>query len=402
MKTNALQEYLFDNNAHKLTNNQIIELMAKKHIDVHISYIDFMPYMLFKYGINADFNDPIVKCARGVILDGCSFDVVCAPFDKFGNYNEPYVDDIDWASAKVQEKYDGSLIKLWFCDYSKRWIWSTNGTILAHDAPHNVYGDFYYAITSSVNFRQIKYAIDHDKLDKTYTYIFEFISPDNQIVIKYPEPKLIHIGTRSNITLQEKEVNLGIQKPYEYPIHNLNDAINYANKICTPESRHEGFVVVDKNYHRVKVKNAFYLQAHYLMGKINNPEKICEIIDNGDMGEIVAYLPEFKDLFDSYKIAHEMFCKEIKDFLYDCEKYNRENSNNRKEYALAIKDLKYASYGFKLYDSGMTVDEFLLKNPITYRDMYKANKEILEELTETINRAFLINEEEKTSEEYEL
>lgn len=72
------------------------------------------PYAIFNYAIGCDFSNPIVQEARGIIIDLENLDVVCWPFRKFGNYNESYADKIDWSTARVQEKIDGSIIKLWW------------------------------------------------------------------------------------------------------------------------------------------------------------------------------------------------------------------------------------------------------------------------------------------------
>jgi hypothetical protein len=68
---------------------------------------------IFVYGYDCDFSNPIVQEARGIIIDTERREVVCWPFRKFGNYNESYADDIDWENARVLEKVDGSIIKLW-------------------------------------------------------------------------------------------------------------------------------------------------------------------------------------------------------------------------------------------------------------------------------------------------
>lgn len=62
----------------------------------------------FKYGIEADFSDPLVCEARGIIIDVVNQTVVCRPFDKFFNVQEQYAADIDWDTARVLEKIDGS------------------------------------------------------------------------------------------------------------------------------------------------------------------------------------------------------------------------------------------------------------------------------------------------------
>ncbi len=58
--------------------------------------------------------------------------VVCWPFDKFFNVQEQYAADIDWKDARVLEKIDGSMIKLFW--YKDAWRFATSSTCDAEDA----------------------------------------------------------------------------------------------------------------------------------------------------------------------------------------------------------------------------------------------------------------------------
>jgi hypothetical protein len=83
------------------------ELLYEKCVQV--KYKDNLA--IFNYNLNLgieqgkeiDFTDPIVKVCRGIIVNLDNMDVVCFPFNKFGNYTEYYADDIDWKTARVQE-----------------------------------------------------------------------------------------------------------------------------------------------------------------------------------------------------------------------------------------------------------------------------------------------------------
>lgn len=86
------------------------ELLDEMGIGIKEEY----PFAIFNYTIGCDFSSPIVQEARGIIIDLENLDVACWPFRKFGNYNESYADKIDWATAMVQEKVDGSIVKLWW------------------------------------------------------------------------------------------------------------------------------------------------------------------------------------------------------------------------------------------------------------------------------------------------
>lgn len=82
---------------------------------------------IMNYLPGSDFSDPVVQEARGIIIDAANADVVCWPFRKFGNWFETYADEIDWRSAVVQEKIDGSIIKLYF--WNGEWKWATDSMI---------------------------------------------------------------------------------------------------------------------------------------------------------------------------------------------------------------------------------------------------------------------------------
>src|SRR5689334_401284 len=85
-------------------------------------------YVLFAYNmIESDFSNSIVQEARGVIFDELTMIPVCIPFFKFFNVQEGHAADIDWSTATVTEKLDGSIIKLW--NDAGAWHISTNGTI---------------------------------------------------------------------------------------------------------------------------------------------------------------------------------------------------------------------------------------------------------------------------------
>ena len=82
------------------------EILAGEPYNITIK--DYNGYTLLKYNqLSSDFSLPIVRESRGAIFyqraDG-SYECVCRAFDKFMNYNQEGADEIDWASAVVEEK----------------------------------------------------------------------------------------------------------------------------------------------------------------------------------------------------------------------------------------------------------------------------------------------------------
>ena len=94
-------------------------------------------FVLFYYNqLSSDFTNEIVKECRGVILDSTDWTVARYAFKKFFNADEHNCDvKIDWASAVVSEKIDGSLVSAWWDKYQQKWRWATSKTIDVVDTP---------------------------------------------------------------------------------------------------------------------------------------------------------------------------------------------------------------------------------------------------------------------------
>lgn len=166
------------------------ELVEQHHLKIKIQG----NYAIFNYDHDSDFSNPIVQEARGIILNIEKQEVVCWPFRKFGNYYESYADKIDWATARVQEKVDGSIVKLWYDFEVNAWNFSTNGMIYASEAKigenaqwdskknfqsnsqqnsqlsanQSLQSNFLSLLHSAVNYKDICF----ESLNKDHTYIF--------------------------------------------------------------------------------------------------------------------------------------------------------------------------------------------------------------------------------------
>lgn len=341
------------------------ELLREKSIQFHNKGNRW----IFNYEtINCDYNDPIVQEARGIILEideeiG-SISVVCWPFRKFGNYQEGYVDEIDWNTAKVQEKVDGSIIKLYF--YNGEWIWATNGRIDANDAPLVDYsGTFYNLIEKCSNYKDIPF----DSLDKNNTYIFELTTKQNKVVIKYKEEKMYHIGTKNNMIGKELVVDIGIVKPKEYALSSLEDCIEAAKQLNKGnEVVKEGFVVVDSNFNRIKIKSPSYIGVHHLVtGCITKRHFLEAISTNFDLTDYLRN-SEMEVQYFYYKYKYVEMKRDIEELLFYARRLYEEYEHDRKAVALEISKNKYAFIGFKGLDNDKNVEEFLKELPYSALD----------------------------------
>jgi tRNA splicing ligase len=125
--TLELVEYLRENGTKKLEEQHRITIRAHKTYENLIS----LTYNQLK----SDLKNPIVRQCRGIILDTSdNFQVISFPYEKFFNYCEGGAAKIDWKTARVTEKVDGSLMILYF--YKDQWHISSSGT---PDASGNVH-----------------------------------------------------------------------------------------------------------------------------------------------------------------------------------------------------------------------------------------------------------------------
>ncbi|AXF52514.1 MAG: putative RNA ligase A [Caudoviricetes sp.] len=337
------------------------------------------PYVIFNYGIKSVFSDPIVQEARGIIIDIRTLDVVCWPFRKFGNYNESYADKIDWSTARVQEKIDGSIIKMWYDKECHEWFFSTNSTIYAKDALANTMTkkSFMDIIRETDNIPVLKKAEMKGKLNKNNTYIFELVSPETQVIVRYEKPYLYHIGTRDNITGEEYNKYIGIEQPRGYSLRSLDDCVNAAFKLNENENENgtvnsvkkEGFVVVDNHWNRIKIKSPDYLMLHRLSSNSSfSKKRIVQLIRHEgteilSIPEMCNNFPDLAHYFKYYDFKISEFEYKAKVFIDFTRKFYEEHSRDRKLVAEMIKKHNFAPLGFASLDQPN-----------------KSSKEILEEL----------------------
>lgn len=318
-----------------------------------------------------DFSLPETQEARGIIINYETLEVVCWPFRKFGNYGESYVDEIDWLSARTQEKIDGSIIKVWWNHILNNWQVSTNAMINAKDAELSTGENFYNLFMEGAK----KNNLDFSKLNQNKTYIFELIGPLNRVVVKYEEVDIYHIGTRNNITGEESSDDIGIKKPKEYPLNSLEACIKAAEELCKESSEgkfdveYEGFVVVDKNWNRIKVKSPEYVLVHHALNDgILSKKRIIQLILENEYEEYLTYFPKYKDVFDKYIAKLDILKVEISEAFFVTKEIIENNKDaTRKELAALIMErLKHrASWGFAYYNYHNSVMDIINRMSIS-------------------------------------
>ncbi len=303
-------------------------------------------YVLLKYTqFNSDMSYLSVRESRGSVFrqnESGEWIYVCRPFDKFFNFNEEYAAPIDWKCAKVTEKIDGSLMKLWFDKGS--WHLSTNGKTDAFMA---------FAGDSDWSFGNIfERALGTDiqtlgsTLDKSFTYMFELTSAETRIVIGYDDGVyyLTRRNTESGEELFDRPVftsKAQIRYPRRYDLNNLDDVITVAKDLSRDE---EGFVVKDDNGNRIKVKSPEYLLAAKVQmnGQVTD-KRIFEYIKKEKIDDFLAYAPQ-------YRARVETIQNKIKNTAAYAESewdwINKTEYADQMEFAATVKDHEFSAFFF--------------------------------------------------------
>jgi T4 RnlA family RNA ligase len=267
--------------------------------------------VLFKYDmIDTPMADPISQCCRGTILDtDNNWNIVSRPFDKFFNSEEALAVSVDWKTARVQEKLDGSLMNLYY--YGGKWNVSSSGN---PDAAGNVNGaGFTFADLFWKTWNDLGYVLP-DITQKNLTFMFELMTPYNRVVVPHTSNKLVLIGVRDNLTGQEHKVEQynQYQTVKNFKIKNMADLTESFGSF--EGINQEGYVVVDDCFNRVKVKHPQYVMLHHMRGNTGPTLKnTLEIIASGEQMEILSYFPEWQPIYDEVKSRFDKAIKSIED-----------------------------------------------------------------------------------------
>ena len=322
--------------------------------------VDFPLYYMICYNqIESDFHNEVVRECRGIILTKDTNKIVCRPFDRFGNYGEGWIPDIDWNSARVQEKIDGSLIKCWWSNEYDKWMISTNGMIDAFKA--EIQNDLSPFESFGSLFKSTFFVLRHLRPD--CTTMFEVVSPWTRIVVQFSRTNRYHLGTRHNETGQYFEEPIeGYQRPKEFKMNTIEEVVAMAKEL---PFNNEGYVVVDKNYNRIKVKSPAYVAVHHLKNNgVINKKRLLDLILLNEMDEFITYFPEFRDV--AKEVENKFF-----DFMYALRKDVAEffvhirttirttkNKENRKEFAMWATKTTFPALMFSLLDGKIKTEDW--------------------------------------------
>lgn len=287
--------------------------------------------VLLKYNqIASPMGERIVQECRGIILDEADeWAIVSRAFDKFFNHGEGHAAPIDWATARVQEKVDGSLIVVY--RYAGDWHVATSGTPDAGgaiwqrgDVPRTwelapgvtrpmpaSFAEYFWQVLDTYHSGMFR----RHEPPREFCYFFELCGPLNRIVVSHDQARLHLLGARerygwAEVPAADAEGLLGgyIPSVREYDLASI-DGIMQSFAAMSPLGQ-EGYVIVDGNFNRIKVKHPGYVALHHAKDGLTL-KAFVEIARSGESSEVITAFPELKPELDEAKRRVDAAVKDI-------------------------------------------------------------------------------------------
>ena len=274
--------------------------LEKTLADFKLKSRDYDNKVLIKYDqIESSMGEAIVQECRGLILEKGTWNIMSLSFFKFFNAEEGHAAKVNWDTAKVLAKEDGSMIQVYWDWNKEEWFAATTGTAEGEGEVNNKLGTtFNELFWNTVN---NKYSFNDCLLDKDHVYVFELMTPYNIVVTPHGESKVSLLTVRNRKTLKEvswkdlemvaTSIGVPLVKAFDMNVDNVGAIKRTFEGMPFTE---EGYVVVDADFNRIKIKNPAYVAVHMLKSRTSE-HAIMDVVKSNEIEEFAATFPERKD-----------------------------------------------------------------------------------------------------------
>jgi hypothetical protein len=252
---------------------------------------------------------PEMQDCRGIILEKGTWNVMSLAFRKFFNSEEGNAAKIDWNTAHVLEKLDGTMIQVYYDWHDMTWYAGTTGTANGEGEVNNkngtTFNDLFWDTVNN------KYTFNVCLLNYDYIYVFELTTPYNIVVKPHGESSATLLAVRNRKTLVELSgrdlemtavsLDIPLVKSFDINAKNVGHLLKTFENMPWSE---EGYVVRDGNDNRVKVKNPAYVAVHHLKGKTAE-HNILTIVKTNEIEEFAATFPERTEELNRLKEGYD-------------------------------------------------------------------------------------------------
>ncbi len=247
------------------------------------------PYCLFNYRPCCQFDDslwnPTNRACRGLVFDQGG-QAIARPFPKFFNVGQTPESEPERLKQlqlhRVSPKFDGSLGIAWWNHHVGSPQVTTRGSF---DSKQALWATAYLKATMTWELGQL--------LRAGWTYLFEIIYPENQIVVRYDFAGLVGLARVSPEGVLSFELD-ALPDQCRTAEHLPSLTLEAVLRAGESEEGNEGWVLTYTDGTMVKVKTADYQRLHRLVSGFS-AKRVWEILARGD--SVRAIFDELPDEF---------------------------------------------------------------------------------------------------------
>lgn len=314
--------------------------------------------------------------------------ILAYPMKRFFNHGQGCAAEINWSdyNLAVLEKMDGTLCIVYFDGFTDKWCCATRSVPEADLIMDN--GIFTFrTLFEKALFDTCGLSFDEftKQLNTNITYCFELTTPYNRIVVQYPDNRVTLLAARSLGSLEEIEFHdlyahkfvdgvyknvpfdiAGVPVVKAYPVSTLTQLVEWVSSMNPLE--HEGIVIRDSKFNRIKVKNAMYVAFSRARDTLGASDRNClELILAEKDDDVLPAMPE--EIANKVIIMKAMVRRFISDYdsIYKqiLTDLSRVENPTKKDFALLVQadSSTWQAPFFTMHGKGMTsIREFILSN----------------------------------------
>lgn len=234
----------------------------------------------YVYTLTDSFDEPIRKELRGIKFDTAG-KIIGRPLHKFFNLGEREwnQENVEWAKHHtIHNKFDGSMVHSVILDGQVRLMTRMGLTDVALEAE------------KLINRELEDFILKHPQ----HTFIFEYVGPENRIVLSYEKPELVLLAVRNLYTGKYASyygnfpLSYNIAEPIDFS--HIKDISEFADHVKAL-SGVEGFVVKfgDEWF---KIKAEEYVLKHHVKDAIRKESHVVELILLNQLDDILPVLDQ--------------------------------------------------------------------------------------------------------------
>lgn len=261
--------------------------------------IDYM-YMSDKM-----FHNDVERECRGLKFCSTTGRILARPYHKFHNLNERpdyTTDKVDLTLPHViLDKLDGSMVHTCATTMGIYLMTRMGVTEVAEQADK-------FLLKNQIRFSRLFGSLPIDE----YCYIFEYVGPNNKIVLDYEKEDLILTGIRNIYNgayvyyheMAALAAPFGVKVVERFPFEGFEGNMErIAN--CMKDQRHnEGYVVRFASGAMIKIKSDEYVRKHRTKDLVSSQKGILDLIVNNNLDDVLPQLdPPVRTKVEEYQSA---------------------------------------------------------------------------------------------------